>query len=59
MTCKTSAIAVSRRNASSNGPLVELPLDIGVGALEIGYRVVDRRGHLPIPSDRDSCTTRH
>jgi hypothetical protein len=35
---------------------IELPLEFRVGTLQIDYRVVDRCGHLVIPSGRDPVT---
>jgi len=46
-------IAVARRQFGA--ARVELPSELRVVALQIGYRVVERRGHVPAPaSDRTS-----
>jgi len=42
------------RLVALGGALVELPLELCVGAPQIGYRVIDRRGHLLIPSGHAS-----
>jgi hypothetical protein len=40
------------------GPLIELPPEFLDGSPQIGYRVVDSRGHALIPSGRGPSTTR-
>src|SRR5580704_5810112 len=37
--------------------LIEPPLQVSVSALKIAYRLIDRRGHLFIPSGRGHGTT--
>src|SRR6266851_4411352 len=46
-----------QRVVALGGALVELALQLRVGALQIGYRLVERRGHLLIPSGRGSSTS--